>query len=142
MSGVNKAILVGHLGRDPEVRYTKSGQVVTNFSLATTERWTGRDGNREERTEWHRIVAWGKLGETCGQYLSKGKQVYIEGRIQTREWQDNSGNNRTTTEIIAANMVMLGQGGGQKQSQDRGPSEYPEQGGGFGMNDYDNMSPF
>jgi len=111
MAGVNKVILVGNLGRDPEVRYTKSGQAVTTFSLATTERWTNKDGGREEKTEWHRIVAWGKLGEICGEYLSKGKQVYIEGRIQTREWEDNDGNKRSTTEINANNMVMLGQAG-------------------------------
>ena len=112
MSGVNKAILVGNLGRDPEVRYTKSGQAVASFSLATSERWTGKDGNKEEKTEWHRIVAWGKLGEICGEYLSKGKQVYIEGRIQTREWEDNDGNKRSTTEIVASTMTMLGQAGG------------------------------
>lgn len=112
MAGVNKVILVGNLGRDPEVRYTKSGQAVASFSLATSERWTGKDGNKEEKTEWHRIVAWGKLGEICGEYLSKGKQVYIEGRLQTREWEDNDGNKKQTTEIVANNMTMLGQAGG------------------------------
>ena len=112
MSGVNKVILIGNLGRDPEVRYTKSGQAVASFSLATSERWTGKDGNKEEKTEWHRVVAWGKLGEICGEYLSKGKQVYIEGRLQTREWEDNDGNKRSTTEIVANNMTMLGQAGG------------------------------
>ena len=111
MSGVNKVILVGNLGRDPEVRYTKSGQAVASFSLATSERWTGKDGNKEEKTEWHRIVAWGKLGEICGEYLSKGKQVYIEGRLQTREWDDKEGNKKQTTEIVASNMTMLGQAG-------------------------------
>lgn len=114
MSGVNKVILVGNLGRDPEVRYTKSGQAVASFSLATSERWTGKDGNKEEKTEWHRIVAWGKLGEICGEYLSKGKQVYIEGRLQTREWDDKDGNKRSTTEIVANNMTMLGQAGQQE----------------------------
>lgn len=112
MAGVNKVILVGNLGRDPEVRYTKSGQAVASFSLATSEKWTGKDGNKEEKTEWHRIVAWGKLGEICGEYLSKGKQVYIEGRLQTREWEDNDGNKKQTTEIVANNMTMLGQAGG------------------------------
>jgi len=112
MAGVNKVILVGNLGRDPEVRYTKSGQAVASFSLATSERWTGKDGNKEEKTEWHRIVAWGKLGEICGEYLSKGKQVYIEGRLQTREWDDKDGNKKQTTEIVASNMTMLGQAGG------------------------------
>ncbi len=115
-------ILVGNLGRDPEVRYTKNGQAVATFSLATTERWTNRDGQREDRTEWHRIVAWGKLGEICGEYLSKGRQVYIEGRIQTREWEDGDGNKRTTTEIVANNMVMLGQGG---QGAASGPPSPP-----------------
>ncbi len=122
MAGVNKVILVGNLGRDPEVRYTKNGQAVATFSLATTERWTNRDGQREDRTEWHRIVAWGKLGEICGEYLSKGRQVYIEGRIQTREWEDGDGNKRTTTEIVANNMVMLGQGG---QGAASGPPSPP-----------------
>ena len=112
MAGVNKVILVGNLGRDPEVRYTKAGQAVASFSLATSEKWTGKDGKKEEKVEWHRIVAWGKLGEICGEYLSKGKQVYIEGRLQTREWEDNDGNKKQTTEIVANNMTMLGQAGG------------------------------
>ena len=104
---VNRAILVGRLGRDPEVRYTGSGTAVANFSIATDERWTDQGGQRKTRTEWHRIVAWGKLAEICGQYLKKGKLVYIEGRIQTREWDDRDGNKRSTTEIVAGNMVML-----------------------------------
>ncbi len=108
MAGINKAILIGNLGRDPEIRYTPSGVAVANFSVATTETWTGKDGNKETRTEWHRIVAFGKLGEICGQYLSKGKQVYIEGRIQTREWEDRDKNKRYTTEIVASQMQMLG----------------------------------
>ena len=120
MASVNKVILVGNLGKDPEVRYTKSGQAVASFSLATSERWTGKDGNKEEKTEWHRIVAWGKLGEICGEYLSKGKQVYIEGRLKTREWEDNDGNKRQTTEIVANNMTMLGQGSGQSGEQSGG----------------------
>ena len=112
MSGVNKVILVGHLGRDPEVRYTKSGQAVASFSLATSEKWTDKNtSEKHEKTEWHRIVAWGKLGEICGEYLVKGKQVYIEGRLQTREWEDNDGNKRHTTEIVASNMTMLDQAG-------------------------------
>lgn len=111
MAGVNKVILVGHLGRDPEVRYTQGGQAVANFSLATTEQYSKRDGEREERTEWHRIVAWGRLAEICGEYLSKGRQVYIEGRIQTREWEDREGEKRRTTEIVAREMQMLGRRG-------------------------------
>jgi len=109
MAGINKAILIGNLGKDPEVRYTPSGLAVANFNIATSERWKGKDtGEMNERTEWHRIVAFGKLGEICGEYLSKGKQVYIEGRIQTREWEDRDGNRRYTTEIVASDMKMLG----------------------------------
>jgi len=117
MAAVNKVILIGNLGRDPEIRYTKSGQAVATFSLATTEKWKNKSGEREERTEWHRIVAWGKLGEICGEYLTKGKQAYIEGRIQTREWEDKDGNKKTTTEIVATNMVMLSQAGGGRASE-------------------------
>lgn len=108
MAGVNKVILIGHLGRDPELRYTAGGQAVANFTLATSESFTKRDGGREERTEWHRIVAWGKLAEICGEYLQKGRQVYIEGRLQTREWEDKDGGKRRTTEIVAREMQMLG----------------------------------
>lgn len=107
-NGLNKVILIGNLGRDPEVRYTPGGLAVANFSMATSETWTNKEGEKETRTEWHRIVAFGKLGEICGEYLSKGKQVYIEGRIQTREWEDKEGNKRYTTEIIALQMLMLG----------------------------------
>ena len=113
--GVNKVILIGNLGKDPEMRYTQSGTAVANFSLATTDSWTGKDGNKEERTEWHNIVAWARLAEICGQYLTKGRQVYIEGRIQTRKWEDRDGNTRYTTEVVAQNMQMLGgrgEGGG------------------------------
>ncbi|MCK4388832.1 MAG: single-stranded DNA-binding protein [Desulfobacterales bacterium] len=108
MASVNKVILIGNLGRDPEVRYTPSGTAVANFSVATTDTWTNKEGEKESRTEWHRIVAWGRLGEVCGEYLSKGKQVYIEGSIQTREWEDQQGNKRQTTEIRAWRMQMLG----------------------------------
>ena len=108
MAGVNKAILVGNLGRDPELRYTANGQPVCTFSVATTENWTGRDGQREERTEWHRVVVWGKAGENCAQYLAKGRSVYVEGRIQTREWEDREGNKRWTTEIVAQRVQFLG----------------------------------
>ena len=109
MAGINKAILIGRLGRDPEVRYTPDGTAVANFSIATSEGWKDKDsGEKRERTEWHRIVAFGRLGEICGEYLSKGKQVYIEGRIQTREWEDKEGVKRYTTEIVASQMQMLG----------------------------------
>ena len=124
--GVNKVILIGNLGGDPEIRYTSSGTAVANFSIATTERWNTQGGEKEERTEWHRIVAFGRLGEICGEYLSKGKPVYIEGRIQTRTWDDRDGNKRTTTEIVASSMQMLGGGGGgggqsPQKNNDSGP---------------------
>jgi single-strand DNA-binding protein len=122
MAGVNKAILLGRLGADPEIRYTSNGTAVANFRMATSERWTNPNGEKEERTEWHRIVAFGKLGEICGEYLAKGKQVYIEGRLQTRTWEDRDKNQRTTTEIIATVMQMLGSAGGSKVSDKEEPS--------------------
>ena len=117
MASINKVILIGNLGADPELRYTATGTAVANFRLATKEAWTGKDGNKEERTEWHRIVAWGRLGEICGEDLAKGKQVYIEGKLQTRSWEDRDGNKRYTTEVLAQTMQMLGSAG------DRVPSE-------------------
>jgi len=109
MAAVNKVILIGNLGRDPELRYTQSGQAVANFTLATTERFAGRDGGeRQERTEWHRVVAWGRTAELCAQYLSKGRSVYVEGRLQTREWEDKEGQKRRTTEIVALSVQFLG----------------------------------
>ena len=109
MSGINKVILIGRLGSDPEVRYTPSGVAVANFSVATSEEWKNKDtGEKQERTEWHRIVAWRRLGEICGEYLSKGKQIYVEGRIQTRSWDDRDGNKKYTTEIIANDIQFLG----------------------------------
>ena len=104
---VNKVILVGRLGRDPETRYTGSGQAVANFSVATDESYKDRNGERQKRTEWHRITAWGKLAEICQQYLKKGTMVYIEGRIQSREWQDKEGQKRTSFDIVANTMKML-----------------------------------
>jgi single-strand DNA-binding protein len=106
--GINKVILIGHLGKDPEVRYTPGGQAVANFTIATSESWTDKQGQRQDRTEWHRIVAWAKLGELCGEYLAKGRQVYIEGQLQTREWTDRDNNKRYTTEIRAQNIQFLG----------------------------------
>jgi len=108
---VNKVILVGNLGKDPELRYTPSGAAVATFSLATTERFKGKDGQMQEKTEWHNIVAWRQLAEICGKYLHKGKQVYIEGRIQTRSYDDRDGNKRYITEIVADQMQMLGRAG-------------------------------
>ena len=149
--GINKVILVGNLGGDPELRYTGSGTAVCNFSVATTESYKDRDGNQVENTEWHRVVAWARLAEICGEYLSKGRQVYIEGQLQTRQWEDKDGNTRYTTEIKAREMQMLGgrddnsggggnyggggntydqrpqrqsnNGGGQKQQQASSPSD-------------------
>jgi single-strand DNA-binding protein len=109
---VNKVILVGRLGQNPEVRYTPSGAAVANFSVATNESWTDKSGQKQERTEWHRIVVWGKLAELCSQYLSKGRQAYIEGRLQTREWQDKDGVKKYTTEVQAQTVQFLGAGQG------------------------------
>jgi single-strand DNA-binding protein len=126
MASVNKVILIGNLGRDPELRYTQTGQPVANFTVATNENWTGRDGKREERTEWHRVVAWGKTAELCAQYLSKGRTVYLEGRIQTREWEDKEGQKRQTTEIVAQTVQFLGgPGGGQRGAAPQGPGGPP-----------------
>ncbi|MCP3176770.1 MAG: single-stranded DNA-binding protein [Desulfuromonadales bacterium] len=108
---VNKVILVGNLGKDPELRYTPSGAAVANFTIATTERYKDRDGQTQEKTEWHNIVAWRQLAEICGKYLHKGKQVYIEGKIQTRSYDDRDGNKRYITEIVADQMQMLGRAG-------------------------------
>jgi single-strand DNA-binding protein len=108
MAGVNKAIVLGRLGRDPELRYTPSGTAVANFSMATSDNWTDKDGVRQERTEWHRIVAWDRRAEICGEYLKKGGQVYIEGKLQTRQWEDRDGNKRQTTEIVAQFIQLLG----------------------------------
>ena len=105
--GVNKVILIGHLGDDPEVRYTASGTAVAKFRLATNESYTDKDGNRQELTEWHRVVVWGKLAEICGQYLAKGRQVYIEGRLRTSSYEKD-GVKRYTTEVVARDMQMLG----------------------------------
>lgn len=108
MASVNKVILVGNLGRDPEMRYMPSGDAIANFSVATTDNWKDKNGQKQERTEWHRISMFGKLAEIAGEYLKKGSSVYIEGRLQTRKWQDKEGNERQTTEVVADRMQMLG----------------------------------
>ncbi|MCG6881677.1 MAG: single-stranded DNA-binding protein [Deltaproteobacteria bacterium] len=130
MSGVNKVILIGRLGADPEVRYTPSGVAVANFSIATSEEWKDKStGEKKEQTEWHKVVAWRRLGEICGEYLQKGRQVYIEGRLQTRSWEDKEGNKRWTTEILALNMQMLGSPGdgmGGGEVKDNYPEEPPQ----------------
>jgi single-strand DNA-binding protein len=118
---VNKAILIGRLGADPEIRYTPSGAEVANFRIATSETWTNKNGEKEERTEWHRIVAWRALAKICGEYLSKGKLVYIEGKIRNRSWEDRDGNKKWTTEIEATEMRMLGGGGGEAERRTKEP---------------------
>ena len=135
--GVNKVILIGNLGSDPEVRYTPDGVPVANFSLATTESWNDRNtGERQERTEWHRLVIWSKLAEIAGQYLKKGSKLYVEGKLQTRSWDDQSGQKRYTTEIRVFDMQMLdsrGEGGGG--GRDAGYTARGEGGGGGGGRD-------
>jgi single-strand DNA-binding protein len=130
---VNKVILIGNLGRDPEVRTTPSGQPVANFTLATNRRWTDREGNKQEQTEWHRIVCWGRQAEVAGQYLTKGKQIYVEGRLQTRSWDDrNTGEKKYTTEIVCDNFQMLGgRGGGAREGGYDEPGEMGGAGGGI-----------
>jgi len=116
MAGINKAILIGNLGKDPELRYTTSGQAVASFSLATSEKWKDKDGNMQDKTEWHNIVVWGRQAEVAKEYLSKGRPVYIEGRIQNRSYDDKDGNKRYISEIVCQKMNFLGgrdQGGGQ-----------------------------
>jgi single-strand DNA-binding protein len=124
MAGVNKVILIGNLGADPEVKYLSNGTTVANFRIATSENRVNRtSGEKTTMTEWHRIVAFGRLAEICGEYLNKGKQVYIEGRLRTRAWEDKEGNKRSTTEIVATQMQMLGAAGGAPAA---GPSPAPE----------------
>ncbi len=108
MSSLNKILLIGNLGKDPEVRYTPDGSPVATFSLATSESWTDKNGSRQEHTEWHTIVAWNRLADLAKRYLSKGRQVYVEGRLRSRDWNDRDGNKRRTTEVIATQMVLLG----------------------------------
>jgi single-strand DNA-binding protein len=150
MRGVNKAIIIGNLGKDPELRYTATGTPVAKFSVATSESWTNKQTNtKEEKTEWHNIVVWGKMAEICGEYLKKGRPVYLEGRIQTRKWEDKEGNNRYSTEIVANNVQFLGgRDAGQGQSSynaDKSfddsptdmpmPPEPPSSGGAFAADD-------
>lgn len=125
---VNKVILVGRLGQNPEVRYTPSGAAVANFSVATNESWTDKSGQKQERTEWHRVVVWGKLAELCNQYLAKGRQVYLEGRLQTRQWQDKDGQTKYTTEVQAQTVQFLGAGAGERASGSAGINGPEQQG--------------
>ncbi len=137
MASVNKVILVGNLGRDPELRYTPNGTPVANFTMATSDRWTDPSGEKKERTEWHRIVVWGKQAEVVSQYLKKGRQVYIEGAIQTREWQDREGNKRQTTEIRALRVQLLGKPEDRQAGAAPAPAteEVAEPESGFGDDD-------
>ncbi len=112
MASVNKVILIGNLGKDPELRYTPGGAAVVNFPIATNERWKDKNGQAQERTEWHNIVLWGRLAEIANDYLKKGSAVYIEGRLQTRSWQDRDGNKRYTTEVVGRQMQLLGREAG------------------------------
>lgn len=119
---VNKVILLGNLGQDPELRNTAGGQSVANFSLATNERWKDKDGEKQERTEWHRVVLWGKVAEIAGEYLSKGDTVYVEGKLQTRKWTDKEGNDRYSTEVVGQTLQFVttkGKGGGDDREQER-----------------------
>jgi single-strand DNA-binding protein len=146
VSMVNKVILVGNLGRDPERRSTPSGQQVATFSVATSRRWRDRDGNRQEQTEWHNVVVWGRQAEVAGEYLKKGRQIYIEGRLQTRSWDDKqTGEKKYRTEVICDNFQMLGQRGGDYasgQSGDRGMIDPDLGGGGGGASVDDDDIPF
>ncbi len=127
MGSVNKVILVGNLGRDAELRYTPGGAAVATLNRATTETWNDKEGQRQEKTEWHRVILWGKQAETLNQYLQKGKQIYVEGRLQTRQWDDKDGNKRYTTEVRGDRVVLLssGSGGGGQRSGGGTRSEMP-----------------
>lgn len=137
---VNRVILIGRLGRDPELRHTQNGQAVANFTIATSERWKDKDGERQEKTEWHMIVAWGKLAEICSEYLSKGRQVFVEGRIQSREWEDKEGEKRRTTEIVAQTVQMLGSR--SESGSDEGRNEREERNEGGAGDDDSETIPF
>lgn len=149
MASVNKAILIGNLGKDPDVRYSPDGSAITNITLATTENWKDKSGEKQEKTEWHRVAFFGKLAEIAGEYLKKGSQVYVEGRIQTRKWQDKEGQDRYTTEIVADRMQMLGSRGNsfevsdspsESRPQQQRPAQQAQQKGGF--DDMDDDIPF
>ena len=150
MASVNKVILIGNLGRDPETRYMPDGGAVTNISIATTETWKDKAGEKQEKTEWHRVAFFGKLAEIAGEYLKKGSQVYVEGRLQTRKWQDKDGADKYTTEIIADRMQMLGSrqgmGGGDREREapprEGGPAKAPAKGGASKFDDFGDDIPF
>jgi single-strand DNA-binding protein len=148
MASVNKAIVVGNLGRDPETRYSPDGAAITNISVATTDKWKDKSGQPQEKTEWHRIAFFGKLAEIAGEYLKKGSQVYVEGRIQTRKWQDKDGHDKYTTEIVAERMQMLGSRPGGASEEDpattKAAARKPEAAaaGGGKFDDFESDVPF
>ncbi len=148
MASVNKVIIVGNLGRDPEVRYMPDGGAIANISVATTDSWKDKSGEKQERTEWHRVAFFGKLAEIAGEYLKKGSQVYVEGSLRTRKWQDKEGKDRYTTEIVADRMQMLGSrgGGSEAMSQEAPAKEHAasksEGKGGGGIEDLEDDIPF
>lgn len=150
MASINKVILIGNLGRDPETRYLPDGGAVTNISLATTDTWKDKSGEKQERTEWHRVAFFGRLAEIAGEYLKKGSPVYVEGSLRTRKWQDKEGKDRYTTEIIASEMKMLGQRTGGAEPMEREPASAPAAAGGGkpqgkkggGFDDMDDDIPF
>ncbi|MFK8138585.1 MAG: single-stranded DNA-binding protein [Bdellovibrionales bacterium] len=117
MAGLNKVMVIGRLGNDPELRQTGGGQAVCTMNLATSENWTDKEGNRQERTEWHRVVVWGKQGENCAKYLSKGRQAYVEGKLQTRSWETPQGEKKYTTEVVAQMVQFLGDNGNASQGR-------------------------
>ena len=153
MASVNKVIIVGNLGRDPETRYMPDGGAITNISVATTDKWKDKNGEMQEKTEWHRVAFFGKLAEIAGEYLKKGSQVYVEGRLQTRKWQDKDGQDKYTTEIVANQMQMLGsrqgmggggrgaEGGESQESRPAGGSKAPAKAGGK-FDDFEDDIPF
>ena len=155
MASINKVILIGNLGRDPETRYMPDGGAITNISVATTDKWKDKNGEMQEKTEWHRVAFFGKLAEIAGEYLKKGSQVYVEGRLQTRKWQDKDGQDKYTTEIVANQMQMLGsrQGtgsggsraaeasGGEESGGSRPASKAPAKSGGK-FDDFEDDIPF
>ena len=146
MSGVNKAIILGNLGADPEVRHTQAGKAIANLRVATSESWKGQDGSKQEKTTWHRAVCFGRTAEVAGQYLSKGSKVYIEGKLATRKWQDQSGNDRYSTEVALqgfdGKLVMLDTRGGGGAGLGGGSSSSPVDSGGYGGGDMEDEIPF
>lgn len=145
MSSLNRAMIIGRLGNDPDMRYLPSGEAVANLSIATSETWKDKDGNKKESTEWHRVSFFGKIAEVCGQYLKKGGLVYVEGKIQTRKWQDKEGQDRYTTEIRGERMQMLSgraEGAGNNSEPKEPPKSGNSGGGQGGFNDFEDDIPF